>query len=51
MSPMNGNTTKRRTSYHFGTSGALAAVYVEAKLEIGNNEDRLNTVGPSDGGM
>jgi hypothetical protein len=36
--------TRGKVEYHFKTFGALTVVFVEAKLKIGNVEERLNVV-------
>ena len=42
---MNGRiTTRGKIEYHFKTFGALTVVFVEAKLKIGSDEERMNAI-------
>lgn len=42
---MNGRiTTRSKIEYRFKTFSALTVVFVEAELEIGSVEDRLNVI-------
>lgn len=37
-------TTRSKIEYHFKVFGTLVVVFVEAKLKIGSDEDRLNAI-------
>ena len=42
---MNGRiTTRGKIEYHFKTFGVITVVFVEIKLKIGSDEERMNVI-------
>lgn len=37
-------TTRDKIEYRFKTFGALSVVFVEVKLKIGSNDERMNAI-------